>query len=121
MMRTRPPPRGTTLIEAMIVVAMLGILLTAAVVAPEAPVLEAQAVLVRERARLWLDYEAGVRVYGKEPDPTATAALQAAVPRGRLQVEPQADGTTRLTVHYAHPTRGDDAVQVVVFAKRGQR
>ena len=110
--------RGTTLIELMIVVSLLGIAVTGAW-GMQASILQKQAaeVMQRERALQVLEYQAGAIVRGEKADAQQLEALLRAVPSGRLETRAAGEGLTELTVHWPSP-RGEATRTLVVFGSR---
>ena len=118
MMTRRRRRHGFTLIEAMIVVAILGILCSLGMTANNAPVLESENVLVRERARQWLEYEADVVVHKQKPDSFVVDKLAAMVPRGTVtSTKLSQDGATLIEVRYRQPDGRDGVERLTVFGK----
>jgi len=99
LFKRRARPAGFTLIEAMIAVAIFGITMTLAMTYPMTPILESTDVLLRERARQWLEYEADVVVHRAKADAPTRAALQALVPAGQLVITPSKNGA-HIVVQY---------------------
>jgi len=96
--------RGTSLIELMIGVALLGILAAlgnSLSVQRRARVVES---VQAERALQWLEYEADVRVSRAPADPGIVAALQDGLPGAALAVTANADKTTTLKVSWKGAT-----------------
>lgn len=98
---------GWTLIELMIAIAILTIVTGLAMTLPEAPVLESEDVVIRERARQWLEYEADCFARRAQPDAATVAALASLVPGGaveRLERPGRGDGV--VTVRWHRPVQG---------------
>ena len=96
----RRPPRGTTLIEAMVAVAMLGILAVSGADGVDQLKRHSISALQRERALQVLEYEAAAIVSGRPVDPAATRALLELLPEGRLESKARG-GRRTLTVTWA--------------------
>ncbi|MDP2341091.1 MAG: type II secretion system protein [Deltaproteobacteria bacterium] len=102
-----------TLLECMIAVAMLGIVITLAMIAPEVPLRESHDVLARERARQWLEYEADAIVQKKAVDVDVAAVLQRALPHGELQRVP-GPSVVKLIVSWHRPDGRTGSESLVV-------
>jgi prepilin-type N-terminal cleavage/methylation domain-containing protein len=107
--------RGTTLIELMIVVAMLGIAATGGW-GMQTAMLQKQAaeVMQRERALQALEHQAGLLMRGEKADPGQLERLLREVPSGRLEMRAAGEGLTELTVRWPSP-RGEATRTLVVF------
>ena len=110
--------RGTTLIELMIVVALLGIAATGAW-GMQTAVLQKQAaeVMQRERALQVLEYQAGLLMRGEKADPQQLEALLREIPSGRLETRATGEGLTELTMRWTSQ-RGEATRTLVVFGSR---
>jgi prepilin-type N-terminal cleavage/methylation domain-containing protein len=95
--------RGSTLIEMMIAVAMLGITVSGVGGAIARLRLQAKGEVQRERALQVLDYEASLLEDGGRRDAAVGKALLELIPEGRLE-SARSGGTTRLTVSWAAGT-----------------
>lgn len=106
---------GSTLIEMMIVVAILGILAVASL--EGGSYFRAHAILAvqRERALQVLEYEAAGISTGRRVDPAATAALLAPLPSSRYESRSSA-GVRTLSVTWQSP-RGETRRELFLVEK----
>lgn len=113
--------RGTTLVELMVVVAMIGI--SAGVVSTSAAQehLEGLAVLQRERALEWLELEAEGLTRGRPPARAVEARLEGDLPGSRLE-RTAAGGAVTLTVSWKGPggRREAQSLTVLTSGKAGR-
>lgn len=105
--------RGFTLIEAMVTVALIGIVTVSLLQAGTSARLRANERLLHERATQVLEFEAEAVSSGVVPDPEVERALLAALPGARVERTKQGPTVTlRVTWGLAHTTR-----ELTVFAK----
>lgn len=105
--------RGFTLIEAMVTVALIGIVTVSLLQAGTSARLRANERLLHERATQVLEFEADALSRGAVPDPEVERALLAALPGARVERTKQGRTVTlRVTWGLAHTTR-----ELTVFAK----
>lgn len=106
-------PSGFTLIEAMVTVALLGIVTVGLLQAGTSARLRANERLLQERATQVLEFEAEAVSNGVAPDAAVEAALLAALPDAHLERSKQGRTVTlKVTWGLAHTTR-----ELTVFAK----
>jgi prepilin-type N-terminal cleavage/methylation domain-containing protein len=96
--------RGTTLIELMIVVAIIGISIVALSGGAAAHRAMAARDVARERALAAAEYEAESIVDGRAADPAVRAALLELVPGATLAHVPLEGGLDRIEVRFAGET-----------------
>ncbi len=106
--------RGVTLVELMIVVAILGISVSGALAGTHRVRQLGVAELNRERATLLLDYHAGHVAAGTAPDAHVVERLRSELPGADLKTDVQGDLTT-LRVSWRDPTGGPATLALVVF------
>lgn len=95
--------RDVTLVELMIVVAILGILTSAVGSATRQAQLTALSELHRERALLLLEYHADQLLLAQAPDPAVLERLTAALPKAAVLVE-RSSGVATLQATWEAPT-----------------
>ncbi len=107
--------RGTTLVELMVTVAMVGILGGFAVGLAQFTERAALGEVLRARARVLLDYHARQVSLGQPVDPEVEARLEASLPRARVQ-QARAGKATTLTVSWRTPSEADASLALTVLA-----
>lgn len=110
--------RGTTLIELMICVAVLGLLATGAGALGAGRVTEESVELAQgERALQCLEYEAGLIVRRQPGDPQERERLLHGVPEGKLERLPEGEAT-RLRIRWEGPRSPQEKTLVVLGRPR---
>lgn len=94
--------RGTTLIEAMVAIAILGIVIAMSGQTATALRSESVEAVLWERAQQVLEHEASALIEGRQPDAKTREALMEALPGGKLEKKPNYDGVV-LVVSWKAP------------------
>jgi len=110
--------RAYTLVELMITVAMIGILSGVLGTQSRNARLGGLAELQRERALLYLEYEADLVSRGRAEDPAVVARLVASLPDVRMDHD-GANGVVTLTVTWREPSGRIATRSLAVFKKAG--
>jgi prepilin-type N-terminal cleavage/methylation domain-containing protein len=111
-------PRGTTLIELMVVVAIVGISVGTLGAAATHQRLAGLAELQRERAAQLLEYHAECLSSGRQPAPAILDRLRDGLPSANVQIERRGQ-TVTITVTWKSMNNLKERRALVVFAKGG--
>jgi Tfp pilus assembly protein PilE len=110
--------RGTTLIEAMIVVAIVGITVLTLGALVQSQRRDGVAELRREHAGQLLEYYAGCVARGMTPDDAVVARLKESVPSARVDVSRNGEVAV-VRVAWMPPVGAEQERALTVFAKAG--
>lgn len=108
--------RGTTLVELMVAVGVLGILLGFAGGLAQVTERTAQGEVLRERARVLLEYHARQVSLGQPVDPQVEGRLKASLPRASVRQQ-RAGQAMNLTVSWRTPADAEGRLVLTVLAR----